>query len=194
MRLGRVNRTAHCLRNELLRRVLGVVLEMLRDRGYEHLQACQTVAEVVQNMEDNAHIVFGSKGETTLAVFFYGDERVGVKQLRQWVESSVADRLIVLSLDGPTAFTKREAEHHHPQVQFFTYEQLCVNITRHSLVSKHERIDALPAQLEPSALPVLYTTDRVAQYYAFEPGDLVRITRTAGVQEPCYYYRRVQVP
>ena len=81
-------------------------------------------------------------------------------------------------------------------VQFFTFQELCVNITKHTLVPRHEKItrSEVPVDLTNSCaeLPILAANDKVAQYYAYEPGDIIRITRTAGVQEPIYYYRIVR--
>lgn len=170
-------------------------IEMLKDREYTNLQACQTYEEVVQNMTDAKQIVTGG-GKGTIHVYFHNEERVGVKTLRTWTENNLADKIIVVSLEGPTAFTRREATEVHKHVQFFTFRDLCVNITRHVLTPKHERIDEseLPyiKSDDNSELPVLAVTDKIAQYYAFELGDIVRITRTAGTQEPVYFYRIVR--
>ena len=171
---------------------------MLKDRGYVNIQSCQTFEEITQNMSENRYVVCGG-GHKHVQVFFHNEERVGVKQLRTWVENSVADVIIVISLDGPTAFTKKEAEQHYAHVQFFMFRDVCINITKHCLVPKHEKItdmSQLPLKTSNSKneLPLLYTTDKISQYYAFEPGDVVRITRTVGVQEPVYIYRLITNP
>lgn len=176
---------------------LKVTIEMLQDRGYTNIQACQTVEEITENMIEGHYIVCGG-GRKLIQVFFHNEDRVGVKQLRLWVEGSSADNIIVVSLEGPTAFTRREADQNYKQVQFFLFKELCVNITKHCLVPFHEKIqmDKLPLELSSTMdeLPSLYTTDKVAQYYAFQPNDLIRITRTAGVQEPVFYYRMMRNP
>lgn len=168
---------------------------MLKDRGYSNIQACQTIEEITQNMLDTRYIVSGS-GTKTIHVFFHNEERVGVKQLRAWVEGTMADKIIIVSLEGPTAFTRKEADNCYQQVQFFSFRELCVNITRHVLTPQHEKISEqeIPYRLskERSELPILATSDKVAQYYAYEPGDIIRITRTAGVQEPVFFYRIVR--
>ena len=196
-KIGQLNNTAQKSTNQVLMTVLKTTIEMLKDRKYVNIQACQTLEEVVHNMTESRCIVCGY-GERVIHVYFHNEDRVGVKQLRTWIETSTADNLIVVSLDGPTAFTRKEAEQNYKQVQFFLFRDLCVNITKHMLVPVHEKVssDALPLKLSASMseLPGLWTTDRVAQYYAYEPGDIIRITRTAGVQEPVYYYRIVCSP
>jgi DNA-directed RNA polymerase subunit H (RpoH/RPB5) len=170
---------------------------MLTDRGYSNVQSCQSVEEVIQNMEENRFVVSGN-GPKCVHVFFHNEDRVGVKQLRNWIESSMADAIIVVSLDGPTAFTRKEAEQNYQQVQFFTFKEMCVNITKHAMVPKHEKMDPskLPFDVSESKneLPILYTTDKIAQYYAYDVGDVVRITRTVGCQEPLFFYRVVTPP
>ena len=197
-KIGQLNNTAQKSTSQVLIATLKTTIEMLKDRGYANIQSCQTVEEIMQNMTDNRHIVFGG-GNKIIHVYFHNEERVGVKQLRSWVETSTADNIIVISLDGPTAFTRKEAEQNYRQVQFFCFRDMCVNITRHTLVPKHEKIPErarLPFVLSEKGLelPTLYTSDKVAQYYAYNVGDIIRITRTAGVQEPVYFYRLVQSP
>lgn len=170
---------------------------MLTDRGYTNIQACQSIDEVVENMTEMRCIICGS-GRRTIQVFFHNEDRVGVKQLRNWVETTTADGVIIVSLEGATAFTRREAEQNYPQVQFFLFRELCVNITKHVLVPVHKKVAPtdLPFDLSKNRdeVPSLYSSDRVAQYYAFQTGDIIRITRTAGVQEPVYYYRILRPP
>lgn len=194
-RIGQLNNTAQLSTRAVLIKTLTTCIEMLKDRGYVHIQACQTVDEITQNMVDARYIVCGA-GEETIQVFFHNEDRVGVKQLRAWVEGSMADKIIIVSLEGPTAFTRKEAEQSYDKVQFFTFRELCVNIMHHMLVPKHEKVCEadVPYRLSASRaeLPILATSDKVAQYFAYEPGDIIRITRTAGVQEPIYFYRIVR--
>lgn len=194
-KIGQLNNTAHQRTRSVLIRCLKTCIEMLKDRGHTNIQACQTVDEIQKNMADNRFIVSGC-GVRTAHVFFHNEDKVGVKQMRAWIEGSHADRILIVSLDGPTAFTRKEAEGCQNRVQFFTFRDVCVNIAKHSLVPQHERVAEtdVPYGLSKSKseLPVLASSDKIAQYYAYEPGDIVRITRTAGVKEPVYYYRIVR--
>lgn len=197
-RIGLLNNTAKKCADQVLLTTLKTTVEMLQDRGYAHVECCQTLDEILVNMEETRCIVRGTKeGGSVVHVFFHNEDRVGVKQLRAWVESSVADHIVVVSLEGPTAFTRKESES-HPNVQFFQFKDLCVNITRHSLVPRHEKVaaDDMPLELSETKheLPLMYTSDRVAQYYDYRVGDIIRITRVYGGQEPLYYYRLVSAP
>ena len=197
-KIGQLNNTAQQSTNQVLISSLTTTIEMLKDRGYQNIQSCQSVEEITQNMLENKVIVQGG-GRRSIHVFFHNEDRVGVKQLRTWVETSMADNIVIVSLDGPTAFTKREAEQNYRQVQFFTFRDLCVNITKHSLVPKHERVKdlkELPIKISDhkGELPILYTNDKIAQYYAYEVNDIIRIHRTTGSQEPTYFFRIVRQP
>lgn len=196
-KLARVNNTAHCSPKDTVSRCIKTLIEMLQDRGYTDIQTCQTVEQAFDNMKTFRPLLQAVGSDRTVRVYFHNEDRVGVKQLRAWTENAANDAIIVVSLDGPTSFTRREAEEKNPNVSFFAFRDLCVNITRHELVPRHERIprSMLPLELRSvDALPFLYTTDRVAQYYDFRPDDIVRITRTFGAQEPVYYYRILRVP
>lgn len=193
-RIGQLNNTATTRTPTTLMTVLKTTVEMLQDREETNIQACQSPEEVLDKMANAQHVI-RSAG---CRVFFHNEDRVGIKQLRAWVECVDSDRLIVVSLEGPTTFTRREAEHNYPHVQFFLFRDLCVNITKHVLVPRHEKVSKSDIPISVSddmrEMPVLFTTDRVVQYYNFQEGDTIRITRTAGAQEPVYYYRVVRCP
>ena len=143
--------------------------------------------------------MIGENGNDSIIVFFHNEERIGVKQLRNWSEDNMGSKLIIVSLEGPTAFTKKEADQNYPNVQFFTFQNMSVNITKHTLVPKHEKITYdsikhLYAVNSSEEWPKLYRPDPISQYYNFKDGDLIRISRTLGYPEPVYYYRLVCNP
>lgn len=174
-------------------RALQTSREMLADRGCTDVEAAATFSQVLQAMQQLVPVIT-SYGAVPSRVLFHNEERVGVRQLRAWSEQFSGETIVIVSAEGPTSFTKREAEHAHPRVQFFAYKDLQMNVTRHVLVPAHAKVDASEVKFchaTKGSWPKLYTNDRVAQYYNFQAGDLVRITRTFGVQQPVYYYRLV---
>lgn len=199
-KIGKLNNTSVANSHIVLQRVLITVCDMLKDRGYMVTNECRTFGHIYNKMQDAQPVVTGVSAAGDVVVFFHNEERVGVKQLRSWYESMSDKTIIIISLDGPTAFTKREAENMYNNVQFFQFRNLCVNIVRHKLVPKHERMTKEQVQQLPynvaseNQWPKLYKTDPVAQYYNFKKGDLIRITRTIGCKEPMFYYRLVCDP
>lgn len=171
---------------------------MLRDRGYTLINDCRTIGDITYKMQENEHIISGEHStEPDILIFFHNEERIGVKQMRAWNEKHTDKNIIIVSLEGPTAFTRKEAEQYYQNIDFFSFRNLCVNITKHSLVPKHEKLS--PEEIKSLSInvtnndewPKLYTNDVIAQYYNYKPGDLIRITRTIGYPEPVYFYRLV---
>ena len=171
---------------------------MLADRGYEDiLFSCKTIEEIEDAIKNSTHIVQAeAPGTQDIKVYICNDEKVGVKHLRTWCEQNpISTCLLLISLDGPTAFTKKEAESCDHVIQFFSFKDLSINITKHILVPQHTKIDTLPKingfTIDKNDLPKLSHTDKVSLYYAFKPGDIVEITRCCGSQQPQKYWRIV---
>lgn len=179
-------------------RCSGTLNQMLIDRGFDEITGCYTFAQISDCMQ-NAQMIFQGSNSNTGAitdVFFHNEDRVGVKQMRNWCDESIANVIIIVSLDGPTSFTRKETDNYDRQVQFFTFKELCVNITKHALVPKHELITeeekaTLHFLKNPNDLPKLYSNDKVSLYYNYKAGDIIRITRTIAYSEPCVYFRLV---
>lgn len=197
-KIGQINSSATARYNVVLERVLKTSIEMLKDRGYSLVNDCRTIGDITYKMQENEPVLFGeSVGKPEVVLFFHNEERIGVKQLRVWNEAYPDKQIIIVSLEGPTAFTRKEADSNYPNIQFFLFQQLCVNITKHALVPKHECLDLTERSnikvrvFNDEDWPKLYTNDPIAQYYNYKPGDLIKITRTVGYPEPVYFYRFV---
>jgi len=163
----------------------------LRARGATEIER---EADVRASIEDgNGHILSATSPNLTWRAYIHGEDRVGVKYARTIVDecAEAGTHAIVISLEGPTPFTRRECEGGH--VQFFMARDMCVTIVDHCLVPKHERITAeqLPSGVRPENLPTMEQSDRVVQYYNWPPRSIVRITRVFGGNEPIPYYRLV---
>lgn len=198
IKIGQINNSATASYALVLERVLKTCVEMLKDRGYNVVNECRTIGDVTYKMQEFHPVLCGEQwNKPPILIFFHVEERIGVKQMRAWNEKNSDADIIIVSLEGPTAFTRKEAEQNYKNIQFFLFKHLCVNITKHALVPKHERIDVNECHVTVSSSeewPKLYTTDTIAQYYNYKPGDLIRITRTVGYPEPVFFYRLVCSP
>lgn len=165
---------------------------MLRDRGATHVDC---VADPVHALlDENGLIARAHGGGVDVRVYLHAEERVGVKFARQVVEECREEEAtcgaLIVSTEGPTPFTRRECE--GKGVQFMLASELCVTLVDHCLVPKHERVaDVGQLPCKPEELPKMFASDRVAQYYDWSPGTVVRITRVFGGHEPIPYYRLV---
>lgn len=179
-RLGTLHHSLHNDGAHMLERILTTAEEMLTDRG------CVDVARathVLPAIEEGLPVV-SSAG---MDLYVHVEDKVGVKFARYVLERG--RNAVVVSVDGPTAFTKKECESR--AIQFMSARTLLENVTRHCLVPTHERVTSLPDGLEPAQLPKLLDSDPIAQYHDWPVGTLVRITRVFGGHQPAPFYRIV---
>jgi len=183
-KVGLIHSTTKTVGLNVLEKVIKTCSEMLSDRGCTNIEITN---DILESMEEVTQILKG-RGAKQIDVFFYNEERVGVKFLRNLLEESSIDLIIIVSLDGPTTFTKKEAE--NIPVQFFTFKDLCVNITKHRIVPKHE-LCTEQINWSVKELPKIPEFDPIVQYYNFPVGSIIKISRTFGSHEPTIYYRHV---
>ena len=172
-------------------RVLQTCAEMVTDRGYCVMSMgveYEPPLVAVRQAEDD---------EETLHVIFHPEDKVGVKAMRAILsdmDGSDVDKVILVSTDGPTPFTRRELGDDR-RIEFWTMARLVFNITKFNIVPKH----SLVAREEEDALrrkyhvktntewPKLPNSDPVCRYYDFPVGRIVRIDRAFGHFAHPYY-------
>ena len=164
----------------LLKQVHTNVQKMLKDRGYQ-LHFVAPVPDLFDLMQKDVATVTGSHAHKgSVCVFYHTMERIGVCALRSLINKSSADHTIILSVDGPTNFTRKESE--GSNVQYFTFKDMAVCRVEHRLVPSHILVDA-DAHPEKEHYPKLLLNDPICQYYNFQAGSVVQIDRTAGHSE-----------
>ena len=163
--------------------------EMLQERGHEVVAT--SFDELLSRMLAMEAVMEGYKTETRrrTLVYIHTEEKIGVKHIRSLVDQVKDDcNVIYISVDGPTHVTRKEAKEY---VTFFLAKDIFRNVTKHALVPRHERVDAPPHGVDATDLPVMLESDRIAQYYDWKVGTIVRITRVFGGHETYPYYRIV---
>ncbi len=183
-KIGSIHSTCLVDGHKILDNILKNCYQMLKDRGCSEVESTQNIVECMENVNP----VLKGRGIKNIDIYFSNEERVGVKYLRNILEETTVDKIILCSLDGPTTFTKKESE--VADVQFFFFKDLFVNITKHQIVPKHELcIDQIPYTKEE--LPKISITDPIVQYYDFPLNSIIKIHRTFGSHEPSVYYRLI---
>lgn len=181
---------------DLLERILTTCEAMLRDRGCVEVGRADDPAGVVASGGMTPVLV--GRGEAGLAydVFVHAEDKVGVKYARTVLETREGEddnvHCLIVSPQGPTPFTRRECD--GKPVQFFLAKELCVNVTKHALVPKHERValsDVHPPVASPAQLPRLFLSDPIVRYHDWGVGTVVRVWRRFGGHEPVPYFRVV---
>ena len=174
--------------------ILSTATEMLQDRGY---QTAASTAEMKRNIAAGTPTPFSNPQGGECLLFFDREERTGVKTVRALMEQHPGAALVVVAIDGATPFTRREmAKVNH--VFFFHAKELMHNITKHSIVPKHEAVPAEEVEeikktycVLDDQWPVLLTTDPVARWFAWPPDTIVRIHRDGLTQDRQIFYRKV---
>lgn len=172
--------------------------EMLEDRGYDIIDE-QNVQHAIKN---ELPVLKGRRPDEELPmyVFFVEEAKIGVKTVRRIVPliGVEAHRILLVSDEGPTPFTKKELLL-TPEIEYMLYKRLSFNFARCDIVPPHRLLSeeeerALRrkfATREDDEWPKLYSTDPIVRYFNFPSGRIVEISRYTGY-EPSLYYRVVQ--
>lgn len=183
--LGCVHDTIRGDAHNILQRVVKTCEEMLQDRGHTTV----TVAKNLPASIEHARPIVTGKGggRVQVSVFLHMEDRVGVKVARSILERTEGN-VIIVSAEGATPFTRKECG---SRVQFMMTRTLVNNVTKHKLVPKHRRCDALPEGVTMEQMPKMFDTDPIALYYDWPADTIVHIERHFGGNEPIDYFRVV---
>lgn len=193
---------------ECLLRVHGNLCRMLEARGYATVRShCTTVEDMLARMCREQPVVSAAAsvdGKRDAMTYMCTDPKIGIKYMRTIADkaegASDGGIVIVLSIEGPTSFTRRDSKD-DDAVQFLTFRQLFNDISRHKLVPAHRKLSdderaAVAARYnmrQPAQWPVLLLRDPMCAFYDFRCGDVIEITRRGtGAYEEYKYYRMVQ--
>tara|TARA_B100000787_G_scaffold170035_1_gene163560 strand:+ start:1919 stop:2401 length:483 start_codon:yes stop_codon:yes gene_type:complete len=159
------------------------------------------VDDVLEKMKKGQVIVTGTslRGKGDVQVFFCLDGKVGIKFSRTIVEKLKDQAACIISLEGPTTFTKKDARDHQ-NIQFMTFKQLFNDISKHHLFRPHRALnDAEKEEVmaryniqDESQWPKLLQKDPAVVFHHFQKGEVIEIARRGvGGQEGTLYYRVV---
>lgn len=180
--LKSVHSSPHEDARKVLFRIVKTSREMLVDRGYEN---------VVASPDPWSDVVSGSPVVTSTGchVLFHNEAKVGVKVIRSFMEETeeTQERLVCISVEGPTPYTKAEVS--GGRVQFLLARSMSFNPTRHHLVPEH--VVVTDHTRHHSFLPKILQSDPITVYYDWPLGTVVKIVRRFGGHGPVPYYRVV---
>jgi len=181
------------------------VHEMVRDRGYEVSQdeltqdiaAFKEYAAPGGAIDRNRLNFFTNRQghpEEQIFIFFADEKNVSVKLMRRFLsilEEKKISRGIIIYPEKMTPSAKKVVTGiSEYELEDFEESSLLVNITKHTLVPKHEVLNPeekkellLKYRLKETQLPRIQLSDPVARYYGLKRAEVVKITRpseTAG--------------
>jgi len=188
-RFSRVHNAAHGDGKRVIDDIIRTCEEMLYDRGCTSVSAC---ANALHDISTGGVPIVSGRGGTTcdIDVYVHAHHKIGVKVVRQLLVSAETHRrIVIVSIDGPTPFTRKECD--EKIVQFLLARDMCHNPTKHALVPRHVVVGVPPDGIQVWELPRILSSDKVAQYYDWGVGTIVKISRCIGGSEPVDYYRVV---
>ena len=188
--LGRVHESVHGDGLGILSRVIVTCKQMLADRGCSSVQCPDDINQAID--AGGTPALRGVTPSGKIDVYIHAEDKVGIKFARSVMESYAPDDnvcIIIVSLEGPTPFTRKECE--GKNIQFMLVKDVCVNKTRHQLVPKHTKVDSPPHGIAVDNLPKIMDTDPIVQYYNFPRGSILKVERVFGGHEMVPYFRVV---
>ena len=170
------------LKMNLEKQAMKVLCEMLLDRGY--------IVEY-NHLNSESYCIKGTKNNDTssdiILCFINNDDKLniqGIKDRISIMNKEGSTKCIIVYRTSVTSSAKKSLETLEYDFELFGLHELQLNITRHRLVPRHERVLLSEKQeLDDSykgKIPVILHTDPVSRYYAFEKGEYIRITRKDG--------------
>lgn len=163
---------------------------MLRDRNYEI--KCDHFENTITVVNDN------------LILIKIEEPKVGINSIK-FISSSLDDynvsHAIVLYSNAITAFAKNGLStftNENKTVEFFLYQELMYNVTKHSLVPQHTLLSddqkkkiLKTYKVTDKQVPCVLHTDPVSRYFNAKPGQMFKIIRDSDVSYKSIAYRVV---
>lgn len=190
-------------------RVWKTVNEMLDTRGYVvdndsltiSLESFQARFPDAAEMQSDLEILASTRDGERILVFFLGG-KIGVREIQACHDKMrplAVSRAIIVIGDAITAIAKKTvAALEGVDIELFFKDELVINITKHTLVPRHEALtpDEKAAllvryKLKETQLPRINTTDPVSRFLGLKAGAVVRITRKSETAGRYITYRLV---
>lgn len=187
------------------------LFELLNDRGYAvpstelTRSLSEFRAEFGQKPDHlSLHICLPLRvnSSSKILVIFCGTEEIRkaniISILSQITDKESLHRIILVLQSKMNHYARRVVDEYPVKVEIFQITDLLVNITKHVLTPKHEKLTIAEKenllkkyQLEDHQLPRMKKDDAIARYYGHEKGQVLRVSYTAGLSNSLVTYRCV---
>ena len=196
---------------DILYKVYKHLLEMLSDRKYtlpiSIVNTLDEFKDLYKNDITNLEFVVTTNENNKISIFWTNIEKLGIPQLKTYIDQMDNENVnhsILILKNSITTNGKKELEYFNisspsKYIEYFEYQDLLINITKHILVPKHsiltdsEKKDLLTKYSikRDTQLPKLYVTDPIAKYYGCRKGNIVKVLRDSVANTSYLTYRIV---
>ena len=164
-----------------MERAYEICLEMINQRGYKIVD------------RDEERILAIKPDNTQMCVFVAPSHKFNVESIQEYISMMKKMNLahsIIVNKDNATPIAKKIIEESPDlNIELFYVDQLQFNITKHYLVPKHElaykkgtkEYMAFKKKYMADNFPVILKSDAVARFFAFQKGDIIKVTRPNGI-------------
>ena len=158
-----------------------ICVEMIEQRGYKIVDS------------DNERILSVKPDNSQMCVFVVPSHKFNVETIQEYIsmmkKMNLSHCIIVIKENATPIAKKIIDESPDLEIELFYVDELQYNITKHYLVPKHELAfkkgtvdyNAFKKKYMADNFPVILKSDAVARFYAFQKGDIIKITRPNGL-------------
>jgi DNA-directed RNA polymerase I, II, and III subunit RPABC1 len=167
--------------NYKMEKAYEICIEMIEQRGYKIVDS------------DNERILAVKADNSQMCVFVVPSHKFNVETIQEYISMMKKMNLshcIIVIKDNATPIAKKIIDESPDlDIELFYVDELQYNITKHYLVPKHELAykkgtadyTAFKKKFMADNFPVILKSDVVARFYAFQKGDIIKITRPNGL-------------
>lgn len=155
--------------------------------------------EIIHRQSDNIFQIFAND---YLKIIYYLNTKFKFADLKKYIQSKdnekVTDLIIIFKEKINSFNPKNIEEFNNINLQTFVIKELLFNISKHSLVPKHEVVKD-PVEISKLVehynlksklqFPIILKTDPMAKYLNVQSGELVRVTRISPSSGESMLYR-----
>lgn len=173
------------------------ILEMLSDRGEDIGDVTSQHMDDILKQDDLKSVIEVIIND--IKIIYYKPPKVKSTDIKKYFEDKEPYRLYILVIqENITQNNMKFTSSLNVPIEVHTLNRLQFNITKHSLVPKHEVIrdkrviDDLVEMYKLKSkmqFPLILKTDPMAKYYGLKSGDIVKITRKSPTAGEYIVYR-----
>ena len=158
-----------------------ICVEMIKQRGYKIVDS------------DNERILSVKPDNSQMCVFVVPSHKFNVETIQEYIsmmkKMNLSHCIIVIKENATPIAKKIIDESPDLEIELFYVDELQYNITKHYLVPKHELAfkkgtvdyNTFKKKYMADNFPVILKSDAVSRFYAFQKGDIIKITRPNGL-------------